>query len=108
MTVFDPEKIFAALETQRAILVDALETKLKAEKALERAEDTVFEIHRKTGIAIEDCKRSARLAPETQKLFEEWIKAKKDYDSALYRFDNLKIFAELRRTQETSLRQMRV
>lgn len=107
-TPFDPDKIFSALEATSNALVDALEAKLKAEKALERTEDSAYAIAKAAGISIEDARRSARGDPLALKMYEEYVVAERAYKKALYRYDNLKILAELRRTQESSLRHLRV
>ena len=101
---FDPEVIFDKLESASSALVMAMEIKLKAEKALERAEDTAYSVAKAAGISIEDAKRGARTDPLAIKLFEDYVTAEKDYKRALYRYDNWKILAECRRTQEASLR----
>jgi hypothetical protein len=106
--IFDVNRIFAGLEAGHHAMLAALSEKLKADAILERAEDAAYSLTRKGGVSIEDAKRSARSEPLVISRADDAIRAEIEYQKARGHYEHLKILAELRRTQETSLRAMRV
>ena len=100
----DANEIFASLENARKQFVNAYHEKLKAERGLEAAEAEAYKHFRKEGESIEDSKRSAKL----HEAVKEWS-AKSDMAAAThlgyrFKYENLVILSELRRSQESTRR----
>lgn len=89
-------------------MLEAMEASRIADAMHERAEAMAYELKRKDGVSVEDAKKSSRVNPLVTQKEDTAIKAEIEYQKARGKYEHAKILSELRRTQESSLRSMRV
>lgn len=106
---FDPEAIWRHLEETHHKMLAAMEESRIADAMLERAEASSYEIARKDkSMSVEDAKKSARINPLVIQKEDDAIKKEIEYQKAKGKYEHAKILSELRRTEQASLRAMRV
>ena len=114
MNFFDPDAIFAELEKAHHALLKAMEANLVAKEIYDLAIKHVYRTLRleaqegKKPPSVDDAWVLARLEPAVQQRADEARGALLAYEEAEGRYKHCLILAELRRTQEASLRSMGV
>ena len=105
---FDPDEILASLEDARERLVHSYHKKLSSERGYEYAEIEAYRAARKEGLSVEDAKRAAKILESVKTWAERADGSAAEHLSDKLSYENLVIHSELLRTQESSLRKMRI